>query len=886
MTSEKEMNDKVNSNACLHGPQQSRRQFFLHITWNHMNRILLFSLFAVTTTVSSQSWEQVIKAVASDRGAGDQFGYSVAVSGDYAIIGAFTEDHDASGANAVMDAGSAYIFHWDGSTWTQQQKLVPSDRHDQDHFGYSVGISGDYAIIGARWDDYDAAGANSVTDAGSAYIFVRSGSTWTQQQKLVASDRAASDEFGWSVSISGDYAIVGAPSEDHDAAGANFDWETGSAYLFVRSGTAWTQQQKIVAGDRGYTDQFGKSISLSGDYAIVGTYGDEKDASGVNPLNSAGSAYIFVRSGSTWTQQQKLVASDRASSDFFGYSVSISGDYAVAGSLQNDAGASNAGAAYIFVRSGSSWTQQQKVTANDGEADDYFGGSVALSGSTLVVGADNEDASAVTNAGSAYVFSRSGTTWTQTEKLTASDVGADDRFSKGSAVSGGHILCGAWYEDHDAAGANMLGASGSTYFYKNPALLPAVLQERSASFDGIDDYITMGTQTEHQITTNLTVEAWIKPSANLGYAGIVNNLWETSGNRGGFGITMGGVSASIMFAVTNSTSATYLPANIPALNEWVHVACTYDGTTMRVYVNGTEASTMAKSGNISYSSPNALMIGRYWDDNESYYYTGGIDDVRLWNVVRTQSEIADNRFTELTGSESGLVGYWKLNETSGTTAADETANNKDGTLTNGVSWLGETGLPVELTSFSASTSHRSVKLQWKTANEVNNYGFEIEKLSNSKIIKFQNSAWGKIGFVEGNGTSNTPKEYSFVDGSVNTGQYQYRLKQIDRDGTFRYSHTVEVSVAKTPFQFTLEQNYPNPFNPSTMLEFTVPVDGKATLAVYNILGQEVALLFRGIAEAGRIHQAVFDARSLNSGVYIAQLDFEGKKQVKKLILMK
>jgi hypothetical protein len=856
-----------------------------------MKRILLLCILALTSvSMYSQTWEQVIKAVASDRGDGDQFGYSVAISGDYAIVGAFTEDHDASGANSVMDAGSAYIFHWDGSSWTQQQKIVPSDRHSQDNFGYSVGISGDYAIVGARWDDFDASGANSITDAGSAYIFVRSGSTWTQQQKLVASDRAASDEFGWSVSISGDYAIVGAPSEDHDAAGANFDWETGSAYIFVRSGSTWTQQQKIVAGDRGYTDQFGKAISLSGDYAMIGTYGDEKDASGLNPLNSAGSAYIFVRSGSTWSQQQKLVASDRAEGDFFGYSVSISGEYAIAGAVQHDAGASNAGAAYLFVRSGSSWSQQQKINASDREADDYFGGSVSLSGSYAVVGAAYENASSLSNAGSAYVFSRSGSTWTQQQKLTASDPGAEDQFARGIAISGGHILCGAWYEDHDAAGANMLGASGSAYFFKNPSLLPAVIPQRSASFDGIDDYITMGTQTEHQITTNLTVEAWIKPSANLGYAGIVNNLWETSGNRGGFGITMGGVSANIMFAITNSTSATYLPASIPALNEWVHVACTYDGTTMRVYVNGAVASTMAKSGNISYASPNALMIGRYWDDNESYYYTGGIDDVRLWNVVRTQSEIADNRFTELTGSESGLVGYWKLNETSGTNANDETANAKDGTLTNGVSWLGEAGLPVELTSFSASCTGEMVTLKWTTATEVNNYGFEIQRCvaRDRHLGGDGHVGWTDIGFVQGNGTSNAPKEYSFSDKIFAAGKYSYRLKQIDRDGKFSYSQSVEVNVGQVPMEFSLEQNYPNPFNPNTTIRYSLPDAGTrfiVSLKIYDVLGNEITTLVHQHQAQGN-YDVTFDASRLASGIYFYKLTADKFTSMKKLILLR
>jgi hypothetical protein len=195
-------------------------------------------------------------------------------------------------------------------------------------------------------------------------------------------------------------------------------------------------------------------------------------------------------------------------------------------------------------------------------------------------------------------------------------------------------------------------------------------------------------------------------------------------------------------------------------------------------------------------------------------------------------------------------------------------------------------LPVELSSFTAQTAQQLVQLKWRTEGEVNNYGFEIEKLSNSKIIKFQNSAWEKIGFVEGNGTSNTPKEYSFVDRSVNTGQYQYRLKQIDRDGKFTYTSAIIAAIAAAPAVFGLEQNYPNPFNPTTDLSFTVGTAGHVTLKVFNALGQEVAMLFRGAAEAGTYHRVSFNAAQLPSGTYFAKLTAGDKTQIRKMLLMK
>ena len=273
------------------------------------------------------------------------------------------------------------------SSWSQQQKLTASDADNYDSFGMSVSISGDYAVVGAYADD-DAGGSS-----GSAYIFVRNGTTWTEQEKLTASDAASRDKFGNSVSISGDYAVVGAYTDD-DGGSSN----SGSAYIFVRNGTTWSQQQKLTASDAAAGDQFGNSVSISGDYAVVGAYADD-DAGG-----QSGSAYIFVRNGTAWTEQQKLTASDAASSDQFGRSVSISGDYAVVGAHQNAGAGSRSGSAYIFVRNGTTWTEQEKLTASDAASGDYFGSSVSISGDYAVVGAyaDNDAGS---QSGSAYILS-------------------------------------------------------------------------------------------------------------------------------------------------------------------------------------------------------------------------------------------------------------------------------------------------------------------------------------------------------------------------------------------------------------------------------------------------------------------------------------------------
>ncbi len=191
-------------------------------------------------------------------------------------------------------------------------------------------------------------------------------------------------------------------------------------------------------------------------------------------------------------------------------------------------------------------------------------------------------------------------------------------------------------------------------------------------------------------------------------------------------------------------------------------------------------------------------------------------------------------------------------------------------------------LPVELSSFIASVGNNSVILNWKTATETNNYGFEIQR----SVVSPQQSdnMWSKIGFIEGSGTTNAPKSYSFTDKSAN-GKTSYRLKQIDRDGKFEYSQSVEVTASSTPNEFGLEQNYPNPFNPTTAISYQLSANGFTTLKIYDAIGREVVTLVNEVKEAGT-YSAQFDGAKLSSGIYFAKLSSSGKTQIRKLVLMK
>ncbi len=270
-------------------------------------------------------------------------------------------------------------------------KLLAADAATFDEFGHSVAISGDTAVIGARYDSHSGG-----YGAGSAYVFVRADGIWTQQAKLIASDAAAYAYFGYSVSISGDTVVIGSPYSDH-AGGTN----AGSAYVFVRAAGVWTQEAKLTASDAAAYDYFGHSVSISGDTAVIGAIWSNHSG-----IMSAGSAYVFVRTAGVWTQQAKLTAPDPATGDYFGSSVSIEGDTVGVGSYADShaAGGMEAGSAYVFVRSEGLWVQQRQLIAPDPATYASFGVSVAVSGNAAVIGAGYDDPAGAENAGSAYVY--------------------------------------------------------------------------------------------------------------------------------------------------------------------------------------------------------------------------------------------------------------------------------------------------------------------------------------------------------------------------------------------------------------------------------------------------------------------------------------------------
>jgi hypothetical protein len=251
-------------------------------------------------------------------------------------------------------------------------------------------------------------------------VFARSGGVWSQQAQLTASDGASNDEFGLSVALYGSAAVVGAPARNSS---------TGAAYVFARSGATWSQQAQLTASDGASGDQFGASVAVYGSTTVVGA---------PTRNSSTGAAYVFARSGGVWSQQTELTASDGQGGDEFGWSVALYGSTAVVGAPQSRAALN--GAAYVFGQSGSAWSQQAKLTASDGQAGDAFGSSVAIYGSTTVVGAWAHNS----QTGAAYAFARSGPDWSQQSELTASDAASGNAFGRSVALYGSTALIGAY----------------------------------------------------------------------------------------------------------------------------------------------------------------------------------------------------------------------------------------------------------------------------------------------------------------------------------------------------------------------------------------------------------------------------------------------------------
>eukprot|EP01047_Picozoa_sp_COSAG01_P053935 COSAG01_NODE_5836_length_4004_cov_14.173367_1_plen_1022_part_01 len=500
--------------------------------------LLLVRLLSVDAQAAPPNWEKIQSLTASDSQNNDHFGRGADISGDgaVAVVGAPDEDTGDS------DKGKVYVFERAavGSTWSQVKMLQGSGTDSQDHFGTVVKVSYDGTTIGVGAPDDDS--------KGSVFIFTQVSAQWTEQSKLTASDGANDDEFGYALDVAADGStvIVGAYHDGNPS-------DAGSAYIFTRIGAAWTQDAKIRASDKASGDRFGQSVAITddGQVAVVGAYKDD------NP-NDAGSAYIFERTGSSWSQTCKVRASDKASGDRFGRSVAIDGHTVVVGALRDD-NPSDAGSTYVFTK-GASWaavTQTQKLRASNMGSDDRLGeghNGVAVRGDTIVAGAPRED-SGGSQAGAAYVWGRSaGSAFAQTWTLRGSAAGASAGNYFGYAIGIGTDIMIVGERDGEAASIFARQVTiGYTSFEE-----PTVTGSTGNAMKYID---TLSASTNHALINNpnqnpVTYAGCTSGSAELGFTTYYGRL------TGGGATGLGGTGQVIGVIGDSTTGMTHLGGGV------------------------------------------------------------------------------------------------------------------------------------------------------------------------------------------------------------------------------------------------------------------------------------------------------------------------------------
>ena len=656
---------------------------------------LTITVVIILLFVSSAIYSQTeYKLLPVDGNSGDNFGSAVSIDGNRAVMGAYKEDDNGG------DAGAAYVFLFNQSTnsWEQETKLLASDGQSGDMFGYSVSISGDYIAVSAK---------------GSAYIFKLTGSGWVEEAILVGNDTQTSDFFGRSVAIDGDYTVVGAYID-----GDNGSW-SGSAYIFKRNGSTWSQQAKLLASDGGAYHEFGFSVSISGDRVLVGADG----------ANNIGAAYIFKQEGSVWSQEAILLPDYAATGDQVGISVSIDGNYAIVGAPGDDDMGNRSGSACIFKYNGSSWLQVDKLLPDITKSDFEFGISVAIEGGQAIVGA--YDASRQTS-GAAYIFDQNGSIWEQKQKLLPNDAANGDCYGISVAVNGNQFIAGSFEDDDNG------GQSGSAYLYKfNEAPIADAGEEITVEGESISGTSVM-----------LNGGASFDPNGDP-----ITYIWEATG-------------------ITFDDPTSQTPSAVFPLGATIVKLVVNDG----VFNSDADYVTI----NVIDTTPPNLFVTvsptSIWPPNHQ------MKDIIATIIV---SDICDpTPVISLVSIES--------NE------PDDAPGGSDGNTVN------------DIQNADMGTDDREFQLR----AERNSHG-------SGRIYTITYSATDASG------------NYDIATATVTVPH--------NRGKDLKKNLAMENNGA-TPVIYSLNQNYPNPFNPETELSYQIPEASNVNLVIYNSLGQKIRTL--------------------------------------------
>ncbi len=801
-------------------------------------------------TRQGTAWVEQAKLVAPDARAGDYFGVSVAIDEDTVLVGGHRIN------KPTADAGSVYVFERLGNSWLLTDHLTAPDATKFAYFGFSVGIDDDTAIIGAIRDD------EAGSDAGAAYVFVRKGIEWTFQAKLLGNNTESEDNFGYAVDVDGNFAIVTSPKNK----GA------GAAYIYEREGTVWEQKRnrvriRMIPIDRDGASAFGTSVAINGETAVIGATG------GKVGQDIVGAAYVFTRNEPPfWNQHTKLTASDSRGGDQLGYAVALSGSEVIAGAPKHSAGGLGSGAAYIYEqKEDGTWVETIKLSDGETASEDQFGISVAISGNLAISGAQQDD-DVAPNAGAAYIFERSGTLWLQRTKLVADDAKAGDLFGNTVAISGETVVVGA--PGADDAGPESGAAYVFTYLGDEWVQRAKLIGDDTSMFDHFGTAVAV-----HENTALIGAHGKDEGAEDSGAAYIfVRNgvSWiqqaklahrnAVPGDQFGYAVAIYGDNALIGAHRSDATGPDSGAAYIFTRN---------GGTWNQDFELIPNDSGLGDEFGYAVDLTNGIaIIGAPKEDRSepdmgaAYVF---VETRTAWlqqsKLTATEAEAGDEFGSAVSiHQDTAVVGAWKDDH--------PVTDSRDNALE-----------PLQIDKGSAYSFLRD-GLTWVQKRRIIASGTNRSDLFGASVaIRGAFAIVGAAGNDNAGDNAGSAFIYNPIDLGFQSADVPFAVDPKSKTLTL-LGHIKQTMIF---------QNYPNPFNPETWFPYNLAEQAEVTVKIYDVAGALVRQLNIGLQEPGSYRSqekaAYWDGRNefgtkVASGIYFYTFTAGDFQSTRRMVILK
>ena len=804
----------------------------------------------------------------------DDEAYSLAIQSDGKIVVAgYSCDgsHDAFAVARYDATGSLdSTFGTNGSTRT----FISGGNSTYD-LAYSVAIQSDGKIVAAGYS-YDGSGYAFAVARYNATGSLDPTFNTTGTVRTFISGGNSDDDEAHSVAIQSDGKIV--------AAGYSYDG-SGGAFAVVRYNTNGSLDNTF--GTNGSTRTFISGGNSNDDEAYsLAIQSDGKIVAAGYSYDGSGYAFAVARYNADGSRDSTLFGSNGSTRSFISGGNSTY-DLAYSVAIQSDGKIVAAG--YCYDGSAYAFAVARYLSENPAYAETALATGISTSAATLQGTVYPKDVNTTVR----FLYGTSSGVYTDSVAASPSTVNGTAKTSVSAALSG--LAAGTTYY-YRVSGAS---STPVNYFASDEMNFGTFTTGNNAlKFDGVDDYVDIPNNSALNPAT-FTYEFWARVDGGSGSyrAPLSSRYWDYTYMYGAhfyaqdnnmWALWWGSGAASTQWATLQGDSV--------IIGQWTHLAATYDGTTMRFYINGVLQGDSVCAFGVNTVTP--LRFGAV-ADGLALFFNGELDEVRVWNVVRSQAEIQSTMNTTLTGAETGLVGYWQFNEAGTTTSAEDHLGLYSGTLHNfsfdGLSdgWVANSDLPlpVEATDFVAKSDIGSVTLSWKTGSEIDNAGFNVLRQDPGMTSFSLISSYSSNAALKGLGTSTSGRSYNFTDSKVKSGAtYSYKVQSVGTEGTTKDVSTLTGITVGVPKTYALYQNYPNPFNPTTTIRFDLKQQSTVTMEIYNVLGQRVSSKDYGTMDAGRYNESV-DMGGVASGVYYYRIVARGTNgekftAIKKLMLMK